>query len=344
MKCYISKNYRHLGGGGDKAKTDVENIMTSLGYRNIGLPQRREESSVKAYFITLASVMRAVTRLHRGDILVLQYPLKKYYDFVVRRAVAKGVRVVTLIHDLGSFRRKKLTVEEEIKRLSYSSVVIVHSVAMRRWLTDNGLKVPMVLLGLWDYLSDSKPSVAMRDAASRSELMFAGNCSPVANGWIYKLGKEEPDVDVILYGNGFDSEAAAPNLHSLGHVESDTLIATARGQYGVAWYGDSLDGGEGALGEYLQYNSPHKISLYLRSGMPVIIWDRAGLADVVRRLGVGICVPSLRGIGKVLAEITPEQYAAMLENVNRVSEALSRGESVGAALAGAEKIIAKNIE
>lgn len=333
-----------MGGGGDKAKTDVETIMTSLGYHNIGMRQRREKSSVKAYFITLASVMRGVSRLRSGDTLLLQYPLKKYYDFVVKRAVAKGVRVITLIHDLGSFRRKKLTVGEEIRRLSYSSVVIVHSEAMRRWLSDNGLKVPMVLLGLWDYLSDSKPSGEKREVKSKPTLMFAGNCSPTANGWIYKLGKEEPDVDVILYGNGFDCGSATSNLHSLGHVESDTLIATAKGEYGVAWYGDSLDGGEGALGEYLQYNSPHKISLYLRSGMPVIIWDKAGLADVVRRLGIGVCVPSLSGIGKVLAAVTPEQYTVMLENVSRVSEALSRGESVGAAIAGAEKIIAKNIE
>ena len=111
MKCYISKNYRHITNAGDKAKTDIEAVMDSLGYRNAGLPQSRETNSVKAYFITLASMLRGVSRLRRGDTLVLQYPLKKYYDFVVRQAVRKGVRVVTVIHDLGSFRRKKLTVE-----------------------------------------------------------------------------------------------------------------------------------------------------------------------------------------------------------------------------------------
>lgn len=339
MKWYISKNYRHLGSAGDKAKTDIEAILNDIGYHNAGLAQGKSKSSVKAYFITLTSVVRGVMRLKKGDILVLQYPLKKYYDFVVRRAVAKGVNIVTIIHDLGSFRRRKLTVEEEIKRLSLSSVVIVHTENMRKWLSDNGMTAPMVVLGLFDYLSDTRCRSEMRGVDKRPALMFAGNCSKHANGWIYKLGESTPEIDVELYGNGVDPGIATPNLKAHGHTESDVLISTAEGNYGVAWYGNSLDGGEGALGEYLQYNSPHKISLYLRAGLPVIIWNKAGLAGVIKRLGVGISVPSLRDIDKVLAEISPEQYRSMRRNAFEVSSQLSRGESVKSAIRKAEEII-----
>ena len=38
-----------MGGGGDKAKTDVEAIMTHLGYVNIGLPQKRHKNNIIAY-------------------------------------------------------------------------------------------------------------------------------------------------------------------------------------------------------------------------------------------------------------------------------------------------------
>ena len=152
MNCYISKNYRHMGVAGDKAKTDVERILNSMGFVNIGLAQSRSTNAVTAYVRTLASVLKGVRRLKPGDVLLLQYPLKKYYDFVVRKARSKGVRVITLIHDLGSFRRKKLTVDEEVERLILSSALIVHTHEMEIIFRERVVTVPMVRLGLWDFL------------------------------------------------------------------------------------------------------------------------------------------------------------------------------------------------
>ena len=129
------------------------------------------------------------------------------------------------------------------------------------------------------------------------------------------------------------------NIHAMGYVDSDTLIAGAVGDYGVVWYGSSLDEGAGPLGEYLQYNAPHKTALYLRAGIQVIIWDKAALADIVKRLDVGICVPSLRGIAETLAKITPERYAEMRRNAAHVAEKLATGGFIAEALASAEKLI-----
>ena len=339
MKCYISKNYRHTQSAGDKAKTDIETIMSATGYRNLGLKQNRSKNAVKAYFVTLASEMLGVMRLHRGDLLVVQYPLKKYYDFVVDKAVKRGAKVVTVIHDLGSFRRKKLTVDEEIARLNRSAVVVVHSEAMREWLVAHGLTTKTVVLGLFDYLSESTAKKEHASDGQRRRVMFAGNCSPSDNGWIYELARTEPDVDIVLYGGGVDETQAAQNIQAMGYVDSDTLIAKAEGDYGVVWYGSSLDEGAGALGEYLRYNAPHKTSLYLRAGLPVIIWDQAALADIVRRLDVGICVPTLRGLGDVLASVSPERYEAMRANAAAVAEKLSKDEFISEALTSAENMI-----
>ena len=65
--------------------------------------------------------------------------------------------------------------------------------------------------------------------------------------------------------------------------------------------------------------------MYLRAGIPVIIWDKAALADIVKRLDVGICVSSLRNIQEVLAGISPERYARMRANAYKVSAKLAEG-------------------
>lgn len=339
MKCFISKNYRNIGSGGDKAKTDVEAIIQSIGYRNIGLRQRRVKSAVGAYFITLASVLKGVMSLKEGDILLIQYPLKKYYDFVVRHANARGAKVITLIHDLGSFRRKKLTVEFEIERLNRSSAIVIHSPAMRKWLVDNGVTVPMTELGLWDYLSDSVSAAQDFAPKGRFRLMFAGNASPAHNDWIYQLGAVAPSLDLVIYGGGIDESKLSPNIRPMGYIDSDTLITTAQGDFGVVWYGSSLDEGTGALGEYLKYNAPHKTSLYLRSGIPIVIWNQAALAEIVKKYNVGICVSSLRDVPDALSQLSPHDYATMKANASALASKLAKGHFISNAVNIAEKSI-----
>ncbi len=60
----------------NKAKIDIEQIMQNLGYTNIGRSQTRYSGVVSAFMATLASMAAAPFHIGRGDVLVLQYPLK----------------------------------------------------------------------------------------------------------------------------------------------------------------------------------------------------------------------------------------------------------------------------
>ena len=52
MICYLSRNYRGVDNAGNKAKTDIEQIMESHGFRNVGLKQTR--CSFLSYLIQCA--------------------------------------------------------------------------------------------------------------------------------------------------------------------------------------------------------------------------------------------------------------------------------------------------
>ncbi|NRO11242.1 Beta-1,6-galactofuranosyltransferase WbbI [Lactobacillus helveticus] len=54
-------------------------------------------------------------------------------------------------------------------------------------------------------------------------------------------------------------------------------------------------------GNYLRYNDPHKLSLYLASGIPVIIWKKAAEAKFVEENKVGITVDSLEDYRRYLS-------------------------------------------
>ena len=85
---------------------------------------------------------------------IMQYPLKKYYELVCDMAHVRGARVVTLIHDLGSFRRKALSVEREIRRLNHSDVVIAHNESMLRGC---GITGAVPVFSHWAYSTICRP-------------------------------------------------------------------------------------------------------------------------------------------------------------------------------------------
>ncbi|MCR5153024.1 MAG: galactofuranosyltransferase [Prevotella sp.] len=330
--CYISRNYKDVNSAGGKAKTDIECIMQNMGFVNLGLKRTTHKNKIVDFLLTFSGVCMAMLRLRRGDVLVLQYPVKKYYTMLCRHAHRRGARVVTIIHDLGSFRRKKLTIPQEIKRLSDSDVVIAHNEKMMSWLKENGLQVRLTTLGIFDYLNrEDAPEVGVdltdNNGSDGRDLMFVGSMAPSQNRFIYDLGKRLQHTKMFLYGGAFDASLAPANgsLVAKGFARDMDLITGAQGNFGLSWYGDSLDFGSGKIGEYMAYNNPHKVSLYLRCGMPVILWKEAGLASFVEREGVGLCVDSLTDIEQTLSALDDTTIAAMRRNVARVAARIKAG-------------------
>ena len=323
---FLSRNYKGLGSAGNKAKTDIERIMERMGFKNAGLQRTTHNGTLPHFFLTLFGVVVSFFRLGKGDVLVLQYPLKKYFSFVCRMAHWHGAKVIVQIHDLGSFRRKALSVDKEIRRLNRADYIIAHNESMKQWLIAHMCNAKLGTLGIFDYLSETRSNNTM-EPSTPYYIIYAGSLNPRKNTFLYDWGEYINHFGVKLYGNGFELSRAkgADKFQPMGFVKSDELIASARGHFGLVWDGTSVDACSGDFGEYLKYNNPHKTSLYIRCGLPVIIWKEAALAPFVRDNGIGICVGSLRELDQRLSDLTPKQYQAMKDNVCRMSQQLAEG-------------------
>lgn len=323
---YLSKNYKGLSSAGNKAKTDAEQIMQEMGFRNAGLRQTTYDNSIVGFLITLLGVLKVPFTVSKGDVLVLQYPLKKYYAFVCRMAHLKGCKVVTLIHDLGSFRRKRLTVAKEIERLSHSDYLIAHNESMKGWLLDHDYGNPVGCLGIFDYLSDTT-APEHTQTGDPYHVIYAGGLSYKKNRFLYEIDSSIHTWHFNLYGGGFELDRIKHKEHFTykGFVPSDRLIATADGDFGLVWDGESAETCIGSFGEYLRYNNPHKTSLYLRCHLPVIIWKEAALASFITDHQLGFSIASLTDLDRLLPSITPEAYARMKQNTIEMDRRLASG-------------------
>lgn len=309
-----------------KARKDIDRIVECMGFRNMGITRQPAKNAVSDFFLTLAAMLKVPFIIKKGDVVVLPYNLRKYYLYICKVTHWKGGKIVTLIHDLSSFYRKKVTKEKELYRLNHSDYLIAHNPVMKRWLEENGCKRPIGVLGMFDYLSDKKPAPKSKKGQPYT-VLYAGTLSPVKNNYLYLLEDYIHTYTFILYGRGFHDEKIKKKDKFIykGFVSSDDLVASGDGDFGLVWDGNSIDILDGPRGSYMKYNNPHKFSLYIRCGLPVIVWEQAAIAPFVKEHNIGICIPSLRELDQQLLSITEEQYTEMRKNALDISKKLAEG-------------------
>lgn len=325
--CYISRTYYNQTSAGNKAKTDYEKVLHSMGAVSIGLPCKIDNNKFLAFFYNLASTLIACSRIQKGDVIVLQYPVKKYFSFICKMAHLKGAKTISLIHDLGSFRRKKLTVAQELKRLSHTDYIIATNHAMKLWLEQQGLEKPIGALGFHDYLSPSVAADRKHQPNEAWNIVYAGSLNMRKNAFILKMQELDYQFKFHLYGNMEDYDAVAKDKNIVWHgfMNADDFIKQVRGNFGLVWDGDSLEECHGDFGSYLKYNTPHKASFYLRAGLPIIVWKESAVAPILKKYGCGIAVGSLRELNEILPHLSEDKYSNMRQNAIKMAERLNQG-------------------
>ena len=328
-KCYISRCYPGAYCGGFKGKMDMEKFLSLNGFINIGLPQKICKNKIYIFIYTFLSVLKAVLELKKGDILVLQYPLKKYYYFITSIARLKGAKVITLIHDLGCFRRKRLTLQKEYKRLSKTDYLIALSERMKEFMIDKGYKQGIGTLDVWDYYSNVYPCETKYYGSGPIKIVYVGGLKESVNGFIYNLDQQTTQKKLFfdIYGDYFNKGLLRHSDHFNYHglTDSEEIIRTCSSHYGLLWYSQDINSIDGVLGEYLKFNTSHKISLYILANKPVIVWNQASFAEFTRDNNIGICISSLSELQEKLEQVTEKEYNEMVNNMAALSVKLRKG-------------------
>ncbi|QFS34603.1 hypothetical protein LV515_06955 [Limosilactobacillus vaginalis] len=118
----------------------------------------------------------------------------------------------------------------------------------------------------------------------------------------------------------------------MGQFSPQKLPSHLNGDYGLVWDGVSSETCKGMYGQYLRYNTPHKFSLYISSGLPVIVWDKAAIAEFVKKYNVGLTISNLNDIDNLLHSVPSSQYKELQKNVIKVAEKMRNGQFLTTAI------------
>ncbi|MGQ2383924.1 galactofuranosyltransferase [Lactiplantibacillus plantarum] len=321
MKTYQYNVYtKETFNATGKAKGDIIQILDSLGINNLYSP-----SSHRAVRIVQQIIATTKLRGQNNSVLIIQYPA--VIDSFIDR-VANHCRLIGIIHDLQSIRGDK-SVQDEIRVLNQFDVLISHNSLMSNYLREKGCKSKIIDLEIFDYLTDGLNETKVD--FSKKRVAFAGNLDK--SEFVKKLFTIK-DVNFRLYGLIQDKKT----LHDVkyaGVLPSDEIVNQLEGEFGLIWDGDEITTCAGTLGNYLRFNNPHKLSLYLAAGKPVIVWKNAAVARFVEDNQVGITINSLNELPKLLNQLTESQFSQLRANVKRVRARLIKGEYTKTAIKSA---------
>lgn len=323
---------------GQKAPIDVARIAAKLGYYAITLHRGTVKSDGEQ---TKREWLRICDCIPRDSIVLIQLPMSDQTDGVYRFAKLKkekNIKIIAVVHDLDILRYDETT--DYFKKQydiinSVADLWIVHNDCMINRMAQRGFdRKKLINLEIFDYLMPMGESVQVQQDEG---IIIAGNLDANKSKYIYNL-HEIKDVRFNLFGANYTEKNKYDNINYYGAFLPDELIENLHGMFGLVWDGDSIETCSGGTGEYLRINAPHKLSLYLAAGLPIIIWDEAAEADFVRNENLGVVVASLTELPIVLDGISHEEYCAMKQNAMRIGTKLRKGEYMTRAIKKAEEV------
>ena len=333
-KFHIADVTEQFNHAGTKATADIAQIADKLGFTRLNLCMRTTKEDYVAKLHRqigyLIDLNRCYEKISDNAILLLQHPF--HYNQLTRERilfklkVKKHVKIISVVHDveeLRAFRYNNYYEHEFWTMIKLADALIVHNEEMIKFFLEKGVpQDKLINLEIFDYLQDS---VFEKDIIFDKSITIAGNLDTSKCQYISELGKLN-NITVNLYGPNFDDEMRKyTNVFYHGSFPANEIPAKLNGGFGLVWDGESITGCKGFSGQYLKYNNPHKLSLYLSSGLPVIIWKQAAEANFVKRYNVGICVDNLYELDEKLSNMTENKYCFMCENVKELKYKLVNG-------------------
>ena len=320
-----------------KGVKDVEVIIDELNMipiNNVGVSfldvmENKNVLGKLYYYLNNSRVSLAIKLFFLKDNLIfLNYPFLKgrIFDYIIQKRLLKNNRLCLIVHDIYSLQTDKIeksTLEKEINIFNCADRIIFHNETMISFLINHGLKNKKCLsIDLFDYIIDDD---IFEKRNLERKVIFAGNIAkaPFLSRMCFMRNR---DFVLELYGPNYDKNSiTAEFINYNGILDPIDIIHNLNGSFGLIWDGDSIDKCDGKFGEYLKYNNPFKLSMYIAAGIPIICWSKSATAIFVEKNNIGFCINSLEEISKIFENINEKDYERIKLNVEKIGIKVRKG-------------------
>lgn len=294
MRCFSRYNIGE-NNAGPKAKIDIERVLKE-NYASKNFTIHLSDGSKKSKIRYILDRMKFT--LFYGlckDICIIQHP------FTLKKRLLSGIRnKIAFVHDLQGLRLQDSNIErQEIEILKTFNILIVHNDKMKEYLIKHDLdEKNIIVLELFDYLCDKNIQYNFEFIKFNTpEIVYVGNFSK--SQFLNQIAEEKMNFIMNLYGNGIYDKNNR-KLNYCGSFLPDELPNIIKGDLGLVWDGNIDDTDENSsFKNYTKFNNPHKLSCYIASGIPVIVWEKSAVSKFVLDNNIGYVINNLYDINNL---------------------------------------------
>jgi hypothetical protein len=299
--------------GGTKATVDVYRILEAEGWIPYDTTRREGIAGLFDVLRHLAGLLF----LNRKSTFFVQLPAYGSANILVLKFILRRFNTVVLVHDIDSLRGVTAGGSGEYLIERASSVITTGHLLRASKLETDIERTSR--LDAWDYLvaPDFQPPVW----EAYGKIIFAGTLSVWKNGGLFFCAHPRPGLH--LYGTRYIPERnrSTKDVYH-GPFDAERPVFSGPIGWGLLWEGKKESTSDAPENDYERFNQPHKLSLYLACGLPVIAWREAAVAAFIQREGCGVLIDSLEEIDTVLRRTNEKARLQMR------ARALALGEDV----------------
>lgn len=209
-------------------------------------------------------------------------------------------------------------IKKDMDMLSQCDYVIAHNDIMVKKLKDFGCTSYLAPLKIFDYDCHFPEHRRHLCEKEKIRIVFAGYLAKA--DFLKELDKKRQKLySLIIYGA---LEIPLTNSTYMGCIDADELPNVIEGHFGLIWEG-KYEANE--RDNYSCVNNPHKLSMYIVAGLPVIVWDKSAVAQFVKSNNIGVTISSLDELDDLVKCISPKEYDVMVTNCLEIRKKLIKG-------------------
>lgn len=321
MNIHITNIYG-LGGTAAEAQQRVAEIANNtLHFNELGIYHYEVDSDSSEMLRT--RIDGIIAAVGWSDIVIFQLPTWNQIKFdealIWQLNAYRGLKKIFFIHDIPPlmFELNRYLLKRYIDLYNQADLVILPSENMADFLYTEGLTVPKIIIQkMWDCPVSIDFSIY---PPFNKIVNFAGNASmdkfSFAKAWKYD------SVKLLVTAREGDWQHDE-NIEFIGWFNDQNRLANTlrkNGGFGLLWTEDEY------TREYMRLCACCKVSMYLASGIPVIVHSSIPEAKTVLRKKLGFAVDSLDEAVEKISNTTEEQYCQMVQSVGTFGELLRKG-------------------
>lgn len=312
-----------------KARKDVSRFILESGFVTIGKNDktRIKDNKIAKIILAIKLYMKLLLTLNSSDVLFLQQSFTILKPILAIKKI-KRFKVIYLIHDLFSLRYSeeksinihRAEIDADIQTISQCEYVIAHNPIMLDKLRLFGCKSKLISLDIFDYYTDVPVRKRKYKEGEKWMVSFAGYLPK--SKFLHTIDKSSHNYEMVIYGG--PKEDFVTSIYK-GTVDSDILPSVIEGHWGLVWEGEyNIEYAD----NYTRINNPHKMSMYIVAGLPIICWNKSAAAFFIETNKLGFSVSSLDEIDARLSRFAPSDYDVMVNNCLMMRKSLIEGSHI----------------